>query len=722
MLSKVYSQSIIAEKKERLREEKMVEIDKNEDYIASLMMDAGLKVKHKETDNFDLKKDKIERTYDRTGIGQKLDEARLYMTKETEQDDTLPNVDYKGDQNGKKNKKNKEDEIVRKKFCLKFQKLQECDAPKGKCPHAHSIKQLSIDYKPHEWINLFAGSTQTIRELRTKTEKKVRNTQYFRKNPIIVITRMEKTQVRQKCVLEKLKKKDTNYKVLNEKDLFDLFSPFGEIEDFGMSEQQSWIAYREAEEGALAQKEMHGKYINDLRVKVERVRAPEVIQKEMSNKVFVDKVINNKGRTLLIEACSNNNQKLAVVLIIKGASPTFLDWGGLDSICYSLKNNNLEMLQYLFQSSTRKDCHPAGYDESGSRHGHLSFQHGIDTEQNIHRIGGTYLIYASKFCSQEIIKYLLALGCNPCAINQEKRNALFYSAERGMTNATQALLEATQEHKKASQNEILTQVDINGMNPLDVAYGIRSLEQIEVLIKGGAAFPPNSEKAKSLLFLCCEKSCYSLMRILSADGIGLQAIDKNGCNVIMIAYKAKQFTMCKSFFESYGLASMINQVDKMGDTFQMILIKANDAYMAHWICQNVGRHDYVDDKYTNIDIDFDVKNNEGKTALMIACEGGLYDTVKILLENKLDAEKCDNIGCTAQMYAAKADSALCISTLQEINCDILWKDKINRNSLDYAKSNLVKKLLLKHLEKMQYIEMSNRQNESKFFIVIFRWN
>ena len=89
------------------------------------------------------------------------------------------------------------------------------------------------------------------------------------------------------------------------------------------------------------------------------------------------------------------------------------------------------------------------------------------------------------------------------------------------------------------------------MNPLDVAYGIRSLEQIEVLIKSGATFPTNSEKAKSLLFLCCEKSCYSLMRILSADGMGLQAIDKNGFNVIMIAYKAKQFTMCKSFFTNH---------------------------------------------------------------------------------------------------------------------------------------------------------------------------
>jgi ankyrin repeat protein len=74
-----------------------------------------------------------------------------------------------------------------------------------------------------------------------------------------------------------------------------------------------------------------------------------------------------------------------------------------------------------------------------------------------------------------------------------------------MVNATSFLVKAG-----ASMN----QKDINGETCLDIAYKIRSLDILQVLIKNGVTLNTNSERARQLLFLCCEKSHQPLMNSL----------------------------------------------------------------------------------------------------------------------------------------------------------------------------------------------------------------
>jgi Ankyrin repeats (many copies) len=57
----------------------------------------------------------------------------------------------------------------------------------------------------------------------------------------------------------------------------------------------------------------------------------------------------------------------------------------MDSICYALKNNNIEMLTILASFSK----HPINYNL---------------LQPKLH---GTYLLYAVKTCSSDIIKFLL---------------------------------------------------------------------------------------------------------------------------------------------------------------------------------------------------------------------------------------------------------------------------------------------------------------------------
>jgi ankyrin repeat protein len=129
-----------------------------------------------------------------------------------------------------------------------------------------------------------------------------------------------------------------------------------------------------------------------------------------------------------------------------------------------------------------------------------------------------------------------------------------------------------------------------------------------------------------------------------------------------------------------------------------MLIKNADTFMVNYICNNVGRREMEDGKMTNVDIDFDIQNNAGRTALMIACQGGDVDIVRILLSNNIKSEKDDKMGSTALIYAVRADSPLCVKALLEIpKLDLLWKDKINRSAVDYAKDPIIRELLLDHM-------------------------
>jgi ankyrin repeat protein len=128
-----------------------------------------------------------------------------------------------------------------------------------------------------------------------------------------------------------------------------------------------------------------------------------------------------------------------------------------------------------------------------------------------------------------------------------------------------------------------------------------------------------------------------------------------------------------------------------------MLIKNADTFMVNYICNNVGRREMEDGKMTNVDIDFDIQNHAGLTALMIACQGGHVDIVRILLANNIKSEKDDKMGSTALIYAVRADSPVCVRALLEIpKLDVRWKDKINRSALDYAKDPIVRELLNEH--------------------------
>ena len=53
--------------------------------------------------------------------------------------------------------------------------------------------------------------------------------------------------------------------------------------------------------------------------------------------------------------------------------------------------------------------------------------------------------------------------------------------------------------------------------------------------------------------------------------------------------------------------------------------------------------------------DINVKDNDGRTALITAASGGMTDVVRVLLQRGADMDVEDHLGRTAGMYAATAN-------------------------------------------------------------------
>ena len=82
--------------------------------------------------------------------------------------------------------------------------------------------------------------------------------------------------------------------------------------------------------------------------------------------------------------------------------------------------------------------------------------------------------------------------------------------------------------------------------------------------------------------------------------------------------------------------------------------------------------------------DVNMKDNDGKTALMYAVDRGDYNTVKLLLDNGADVNMKYNYGRTALMYAVDRGDYNTIKLLLDNGADVNMQNKYGRTALMYA--------------------------------------
>ena len=124
--------------------------------------------------------------------------------------------------------------------------------------------------------------------------------------------------------------------------------------------------------------------------------------------------------------------------------------------------------------------------------------------------------------------------------------------------------------------------------------------------------------------------------------------------------------------------------------------------------------DYNNSLLGLFDMEEDIKydDSSNKTALMIACENGHYDIVKLFLENCGDIDKTDNFGNTAIMYALKNENLRIVNLLLDYNANIDVINQDGNNLLNIAVQKQNPKLIKIILNKNP--DIFNKDSDGKY--------
>lgn len=105
----------------------------------------------------------------------------------------------------------------------------------------------------------------------------------------------------------------------------------------------------------------------------------------------IDKIVNSKGRTLLMETVISGNMEGVRNLLQMGCNPNLTDWRGENSMILAIKKNFNEILGVILDSAL----------------------HAIDLNCRFFTSKLTYLMMAARLGLSDIIKTLLAAKADP---------------------------------------------------------------------------------------------------------------------------------------------------------------------------------------------------------------------------------------------------------------------------------------------------------------------
>ena len=95
----------------------------------------------------------------------------------------------------------------------------------------------------------------------------------------------------------------------------------------------------------------------------------------------------------------------------------------------------------------------------------------------------------------------------------------------------------------------------------------------------------------------------------------------------------------------------------------------------------------------------EVKNDEGKTALLIAVENGEKDVVKMLLDNNADINTVDNRGDSPLICAVEAENEEMVEILLDKGADMKIKNYANKTALKLAENENIKKMIVDEMKR-----------------------
>jgi ankyrin repeat protein len=343
--------------------------------------------------------------------------------------------------------------------------------------------------------------------------------------------------------------------------------------------------------------------------------------------------------TILMVASACNQPAMVKVLIdTHHVEINDQDKNGLTALMMAAINGSVEVIDVLLERNAdrkltdKDDCHALM---------HAAIQG--EAEAITRLIGGIHTFDVNHACDSHALECLFDKGMEVDFENNSKRTALMVAAMAGETQTVKQLISYGADVNKA---------DLGGYTSLMHAIEADENNQamFDILLNGGSNIEHKDNMGRTPLMIAVQKKKRTLYHKLIELGSDINAIDKNGNSLLMIAIINNQF---------YAVEHLL--------TFQFINVN--------------------------------VQNHQGKSALMLAVEKGNIPSVELFLSlAKTDLNIQDKKGQTALLMAVACGNEVIVNKLLDAKAQANIVDKQQNSPLIIAtknsKSEMVHQLLM----------------------------
>ena len=429
----------------------------------------------------------------------------------------------------------------------------------------------------------------------------------------------------------------------------------------------------------------------------------EVVQPIIGHYADVN-ATNKYNQTSLMLACEKGNKDAITVLLNAGADPNIADDCYNTCLHYAARNDSCtEVLQAIISHGADKNVITRNNRtalmtacQNGNKDA-INVLPNAGADPDIAGANGSACLHPTAYgeCSTEALQAIISNDVDVNASNKNNVRALMLVCEKGNKGAIDVLLKAGADPNMA---------DAYGCSCLHyAAYGDCSIEAMQAIISHGVDVNAINKNNITALMLACDKWNKEAINVLLSAGADPNIADVNGNTCLHDAARNDCCTEVLQEIISHGVD--VNATNKSNITALMLtcekwnkddinvllsagadpnladangntcLHKAARNHMCTAVLQTIISHG----------IDVDETNKSNVTALMIACEKGNEDAVKVLLNAGADPYIADIYGNTCLHCAVRFDC--CTEVLQAIishDVDVDATNKYNVTSLMIA--------------------------------------
>ena len=377
-------------------------------------------------------------------------------------------------------------------------------------------------------------------------------------------------------------------------------------------------------------------------------------------------VMNNRRQTALWFACCSGQVEFVKILLNAGADPNIADKNGESCLHAAVYGScNAETIQNLIDhgasvNAVNGDGATALLLACGSaKSATVDVLLKAKADPNLPDTDGDASLHAATAanCSKETLQEIIKYGGNVNAVNKRGRTALLLNCSYGQMDSVQVLLGAGADPNitdeigyscifaavdgRCSKDTLQTLIDHganidtkrkDGTNALLCACRTGQSESVKFLLEEGANVNVTKPDGNTCLHVAVKGNCNkeALQKCIE-NGTSINAMNNEGKTALIFACESAQTGSVALLLKEGGDP---NISDAYGFT------SLHSAVVA--CCTNETLHEII-----NHQVNIDAQNNNGRTALWIACIFRQQETVKILLKAGSNSNIADHEGHTS---------------------------------------------------------------------------